>query len=469
MKKILISAIAVASLFGYEGCGIDKKAALNALSQSIYVNVDTKFQKKEELNTGFFDSFNKNIKSETTQSSNLTLKNVKYINKNNQVCAIVEKSDVENSAKEDLKILLAYDTTKLPQSFKEKQKTISSLLAKINFVKAILKLNSNDIVKLNSLEKKLKDLANVGEIVFNTNIPNAKIKIAGINKTFEPSTSILLPAGEYSYTITAKDRCPVSSTFVIKAKESTSINKDLGNFPQITFTSNQRNVDVELEGKSVKLDAPQMIKKCSGKAIWSMNFEDQHETGEIDLEPNLKDTINQDFTPRLTMKKIKEKVDYYTKSSEVVISYGYGFTTNQKREEWDDEKRIEVRKFNNYGIYKLGFGILAGTQTNWTAKDMNELEVAISARIQIPEIADTNFHIYRMPVIPYIGVEGGWDMYKFIDEFSDFDVNYITSIFRGTVGMTFLLHKQFGFNIEYSHDFIEKRDHIISAGIVLDF
>ena len=56
MKKILISAVAVASLFAYEGCGIDKKSALNALSQSIYVNVNTKFQKKEELQSGMFES-----------------------------------------------------------------------------------------------------------------------------------------------------------------------------------------------------------------------------------------------------------------------------------------------------------------------------------------------------------------------------------------------------------------------------
>jgi len=469
MKKILISAVAVASLFAYEGCGIDKKSALNALSQSIYVNVNTKFQKKEELQSGMFDTFNKDIKNETTQTSNLTLKNVKYINKNNQVCAVIDKKDVENSAKEDLKILLAYDLTKLPQNFTEKQKTISNLLSKINFVKAILTLNSYDIVKLNNLEKQLKDLANVGEIVFNTNIPNAQIKIAGKNEIFEPSKPILLPAGEYSYTISAKDRCPINGTFVMKAKETKTINKDLDTLPVITFTSNQRDVDVKLDGTSVKLNTPKIVEKCSGKSVWSMDFEDQHKTGDIELSPGLKDTINQDFTPRLTMKKIKEKVEYYTKSSEVTISYGYALTSDEKKKDWDEEKRIEVRKFNNYGIYKLGFGILAGTQTKWTAKEMNELEIAISARIQIPEIADTNFYIYRMPIIPYFGIEGGWDLYKFIDKIDEFDTNYVTTVLRGTVGITFLLHKQFGFNIEYSHDFMEKKDHIMSAGLVLDF
>ena len=66
MKKIL-SLVAIASLsFGYEGCGINKKEALNALSQSIYVNVNNKFQKKEKLTIGFFDRIiSKKVKNVT--------------------------------------------------------------------------------------------------------------------------------------------------------------------------------------------------------------------------------------------------------------------------------------------------------------------------------------------------------------------------------------------------------------------
>jgi len=469
MKKLL-SLVAIASLsFGYEGCGIDKKEALNALSQSIYVNVNNKFQKKEKLTINFFENFNKNIETETTQTSNLTLKNVKFINKNGEVCAIVDKKDVIESAKNELKLLKNYKLSDLPQNFKEKQKTISELLSKITFVKAVLKLDENTLSKLTKLEKKLKDAANEGEVIFNTNIPNATIKISGINKTFKPSTPILLPAGEYSYTITAPNKCPITGQFIVKAKESFTINKDLGDYPVITFTSNQKNVIAKLDGTKTKLNTPKTLKKCEGKAIWSMTFEDQVENGEIELKPGKKETINQDFIPKLAMKKLKEKVDYYTKSKEVTINYGYAITLDDNKEEWDEEKRLEVRQFNNYGIYKLGFGILAGTKTEWTAKEMNELEITISARLQLPEIFDTTLHIYKMPIIPYVGVEGGWDFYRFIDKFSNFDTNNITSVARGTIGTTFLLHKQFGFNIEYSHDVLEKRDYILTAGIVMDF
>ena len=464
MKKLVILPIITSFALSYEGCGVDKKEALNNLSSSIYVNVNNKYQKQENLSVGLIDSFNKNIKAETTQTSNLTLKNVKYYNKNGKVCAYVSKEDVQKAAKEDLKYLLSFKTDNLPQNFTQKQKIISNLLSKISFIKAILSLDENTISKLNELEKQLKDLSNSGEVIFNTNIPNAKIKISGINKTFQPSTPILLPKGEYSYTITAPNKCPVNGEFTIKTKDSFTINKDLGDYPTITFTSNQKNVDVKLDGKNVPLNTPQTLKKCEGKAVWSMSFEDQLENGEIELEPNMKETINQDFTPRLAMKKLKEKVDYYTKSKEVTINYGYAISDDK---EWDSNERIEVRFFNNYGIYKLGFGVLTGTQTKWTAKDMDELEVMLSARVQIPEIFDKTLHIYRMPVIPYFGIEGGWDIYKFIDK--NYDVDDITSIVRGTVGATFLFHKQFGINIEYSHDFMEKKDYIFSAGVVLDY
>jgi hypothetical protein len=359
---------------------------------------------------------------------------------------------------------MSFKLNNLPKDFKQKQKTISNLLSKISFVKATLTLNTNQINKLNQLEKNLKDLANMAEVVFNVNIPNAKIKISGINKTYQPSTPILLSQGEYSYTITAPNKCPVSGEFTIKAKESFTINKDLGDYPTITFTSNQKNVNIRLNGSRVPLNTPKTLKKCEGKAVWSMSFEDQVENGEIDLEPNMKETINQDFTPKLAMKKIKEKVKYYTHSKEVTINYGY---TLSDTKEWDSNKRLELRTFNNYGIYKLGFGILAGTQSKWTAKDMDELEVMISARVQIPEIFDTTLHIYRMPIIPYFGVEDGWDIYKFID--NNYKIDDITSIVRGTIGATFLFHKQFGINIEYSHDFMEKKDYIFSAGVVLDY
>ena len=468
MKKILLLSLVASFGLSYEGCGVTKKDALNNLSQSIYVNVNNRFKKEEKLTIGLFEEFNKKVESQTTQSSNLTLKNVKYIKTKNGWCAKVTQEDVKKTAKEDLNYLLSFNISDLPKEFDKKQNIASALLAKIAFVKAMASPTKSNLRKINKLEKFLTDLSNKGEVVFNLNIPDAKIKIAGMQTEYSPSSSILLPEGEYSYTITAPNRCPLSGTFVVKAKNSFTINKELLDYPIITFTSNQKSVRLLVDGKNRNLNTPIKLDKCDGKLVWSMAFEDKVESGEIELEGGLKDTITQNFISTREMEKLKEKVKYYTHSQEVVISYGYAISDEEEKPQWDEEKRIEIRKFNNYGIYKLGFGILAGTQTKWTASNMNELEIAISARVQIPEFLYTTLHIYKMPIIPYLGVEGGWDIYKFIDE-GNYDANDITSILRGTFGITMLFHKQFGINVEYSHDFAQKKDNVFTAGIVMDF
>jgi len=403
MKKLLLIPIIATFGFGYEGCGVNKKEALTALSQSIYVNIDNQFSKNEEVHQGLIDFFSKSVTNTTSQSSNLTLKNVKFENKNGEVCAVVDKKDVEASAKQTLNYLNGFSIDDLPSEFKAKQKEIKSVLSKIAFTKAILNLDKNEIKKLNNLEKKLKDLANKGAVVFSLNIPYAEIKISSQDKTFTPSDTILLPAGKYSYKITANGYAEKIGEFVVTP------------------------------GKEINITAT--------------------------LE-SLKEK-----------KSAEEKSKYFTKATELDISYGYAITTDHNPE-WDAQKRIEVRSFKNYGIYKLGFGVLAGTDTHWTAKAMDELELVLSARVQFPELFDTQFNIGSVAFLPYVGVEGGWDVYKYLDNLNQgraVSADDITTVVRGSLGTTILIHKQFGFNIQYAHDFMEKKDHIISAGIVMDF
>ena len=466
MKKILTLTAVTIFGFAYEGCGVNKKEALNNLSSTIYVNINSKFHKEQKLKVGFFDdSYKETINNEVTQTSVLTLKNVKYVKKNNQICAIISKDDVKKSAEADLLFLESLNIDNLPDDFNAKQKEIEKILPKISFVKAVLKLDKNRLKKLNKLETELKNFTHKGVVTFSLNIPNAKIKIAGQNGVFTPSTPILLPADNYSYKIEAEGKCPIEGSFKIEAKKIITISKNLENYPIIKFSSNKDNVLVKLDGKVVKLDEPQILKRCNGTAVWSMSFENQKEQGSIQLEAGLEKSIEKSFISLYELKKLQEKIEFYTHSAEITINYGYGFSD---KKEWDDEKRLEFRKFNNYGVVKFSFGILTGSQGEWTAKEMNELEMAIGVRLQLPSAMDTIFHISKVPIIPYIGVEGGWDFYKFIDS-GDLAIGDITSILRGTAGVTFLFNKQLGLNIEYSKDFATKEDNIITAGLVLSF
>jgi hypothetical protein len=399
MKKFLILVSATMFTLAYEGCGINKKDALNTLSKSIYVSVNNQFSKDEELKKGLVNYFSSSVKNSTTQTSNVILKNVKFVTKNNQVCAEISKEDVKNSAKQALLELKNSNIDELPSDFEAKMKKINSLLGKIAFVKAVSNLNASDIKRLNKLEKQLKDLKNKGEVVFTLNIPYAEIKISGQDKTFSPSTPIFLPAGHYSYKIMAD------------------------------------------------------------------NYESA--TGEFDVKAGQKEIVSANLTSIKIMKKVKEKARYFTKSTEIDVDYGYAFNASNDKE-WDSEKRIDVKLFKNLGIYKLGWGLSAGTKTRWTAKDMNEAEVLLAARIQFPELLDTQFHIGIVALIPYAGVEGGVDLYKFIDNNLQ-NGDDISSIVRGTLGTTILIHKQFGFNIQLKQGFMDKKDTIINAGLVMDF
>jgi len=189
--------------------------------------------------------------------------------------------------------------------------------------------------------------------------------------------------------------------------------------------------------------------------------------GEFKIKAGEEQTISESLTSKEVIKKVKEKSNYYTKSTELNINYGYAFNGSVDQE-WDSEKRIDVKIMKNWGIYKLGWGVSTGTKTRWTAKDMNELEILVTGRVQLPELFDTTFHIDKVSLIPYFGVEFGCDIYKVIDE-SEHKLDNISTIGRGIIGTTILIHKQLGFDIEYKGGFIDKKDNIISGGIVMDF
>ena len=100
MKKLIMLSIITSFALSYEGCGVDKKEALNNLSSSIYVSVSNKFKKEEKLSIGFLTTFDKNIESESS-SVNLRLKIGKDTNrdkfKNKKKLYFVEKCNTSVS------------------------------------------------------------------------------------------------------------------------------------------------------------------------------------------------------------------------------------------------------------------------------------------------------------------------------------------------------------------------------------
>jgi len=471
MKKFLLLSSVVSLIFAYEGCGVNKKEALSNLSNSIYVEISNNFQKKESYSkNSFFEFFSKNVKNKTSQTSHVILKNVKFIKKNNLICATISEKDLLQSAYTAKKELLNFKLSNLPDDFELKYKKAKELKNKIAFVKAVLgnKLKPYEIDKLNRLEKSLDKVLNLSEVVFNVNIPNAKIKISGINRTFSPSQPIILREGSYSYKVEVAGKCPSEGSFLVKKGEIKKIDVNLGDYPQIIIKSNV-NAIAKINNKPVPLNAPYTIHKCKGAAIYQVIFDGDKESGTIDLTPNLKKEINANFLTREEKKALREVENYYQKAKGVEILYGYGISKNK---EWDKEKRIAIKRFNNYGIYQFYNEVVFGTQNSVTLNELNEFELLIGGRLQLSEFNGKILRIGSFLFVPYLDIQGGWDFYKFFKD--GFKNSYwasanITSMVRGGLGFNIMFHRQFGVDFKYAHDFVEKRDNIFSGGLILQF
>jgi len=251
MKKIVSLTLISSFVLAYEGCGINKKEALNALSQSIYVNVNNKFIKNEKITKGLTTFFSQEIENQSSQTSHVVLKNVKFINKHNQVCAEISKSDVENAAKQTLTYLKNFNIKQLPKDFTQKYKMANSLLSKIEFVESTLNISSKDIKILNNLQKQLNDILNKGDVVFVTNVSNPQIQISSKSNFYTSSEDILLPEGKYSYTIFADGYETQNGVFEVKKGKKIVIKKDLVSLAdmnllndKISFFSNSSQINI---------------------------------------------------------------------------------------------------------------------------------------------------------------------------------------------------------------------------------
>lgn len=350
----------------------------------------------------------------------------------------------------------------LPTTIIDKQKAINLNLEKIEFVKAVLTLNTKDLNTLNTLKQTLEDKALYGSVIFNTNL-DAEIRISSLKSDIRASQAVELKEGKYTYIISAKHKCPVEGKFEIKRGELTTINKDVANYPKITLKSNMPSSElkISLNGKNMVLNQAKTIEKCSGDIVWSVEYDNQKKDGLISLEPNLEKIVEAEFISTADYKKIKEKVDYFTNSKEININFGYSINSE---EDSPSIKRAEISYFKNSGIYKFGTTLAIGTPNEFIANDINTIEVLADFRVQFHEIFDKTISISTVPMIPYVGVSAGVDLYDITS--TDKETKYL---FRGVLGFNILLNKQFGLNFNYERDFADKTDNVFNAGIVLAF
>ena len=161
---LIASSSFAASVFSktYEGCATTKQDALYTLSGNIQSRVSTHIEQTIVV------SSDANVKSKisdyTSSTTNLSLVNIEYKNKNKEVCAVVHKDDQVSNTDKLLKQALLYDTSNLPKDTDEKIQRLSTWISNIKQLSFLMPvfLDDKDTTEqqtiLNKKEKEFTDL-----------------------------------------------------------------------------------------------------------------------------------------------------------------------------------------------------------------------------------------------------------------------------------------------------------------------
>lgn len=170
--------------------------------------------------------------------------------------------------------------------------------------------------------------------------------------------------------------------------------------------------------------------------------------------------ININFISKKELQIIKSKVSAFTKSKEIVISYGH---TNSDTKQYDNVDQLNIKYLQNNEIFQYGGSIVLGKQDKWKLNDINSIELLGSFRIRLTELPSgkplTIFN--TIAILPYIGIDAGWDINELLSNSGN---NNIYGVSRWLMGMSFIVHKQIEINLEFQQDFGSKDDDVLLLG-----
>ena len=470
LKKIVIFLVLLSmSLEAYEGCAPSKKEALSELNGAISVRVVDKVETKTESKfSAFFESVTQSDTTQSEQKSFAILNGVQYKKKNKEWCASVTQENLQLSAKNLLTQIKVFSVDDLSQEdIQKRAASIEQKLNEIRFIRAVYSnLSESDSKILQDKVNEMEKQVDFGVVSFYSNSPYTTIKISGINKTFQTSQKIILKAGRYSYEATATKAkfCPVVGELDLDVMQSQKEEIEFLAYPTISFSSNKNDAKAFLDGKEVALDKNIEVPNCSGTLNWSMKYDDQKEEGEYKLSPGFHESVSEDFLSAQDKQNVTKMIQKYAQSSEVNLNYSYASANDLL---WDKTKRIEFRYFKNTGTYKYGFGANLGTQNSWSIANLTEVELTLNGRIQIADLINGKLlHVGNLPLIPFVGASLGVELNPYLHDTVPDAFYYM---FRVEGGSTLLFTKDLGLNLNLSYDLADKKDFILSLGLVFSF
>ncbi|SFV60513.1 hypothetical protein MNB_SM-7-764 [hydrothermal vent metagenome] len=257
-------------------------------------------------------------------------KQIFYKKDKEKTCALVKKSDLFDIAKKLNLEVARFDKSMLDKDPKERYKQIKDFQEHLNVTKALISLfperfNKSDFNKITHAKKILANaLQNTHPqyVLFQVIGTTQPIYIKLNGKLVKPNTKIWLKPGKYNYTISSKGKCPISGEIELELLKDQTIEEDFSdmNYPLLTFYTKD-GARIIANGKILKPNVENRIEKCEGEIKYIADFADQSKEGEIDLSPNLSQTIEIKFlTPKELEVFNNAKTKYFTTTDGVAIS-----------------------------------------------------------------------------------------------------------------------------------------------------
>lgn len=465
----------------YTGCAENAEDARLELGRNIFSQLASVSTTKTTVeNVSFIqrligESVSDKSTEVRTAKSRITLCDIQMTTKDGNQCASVTYKSLVKCAKNNIDTQLGYASKNLPNN-DNKLEIAQDWLTNIANSEGLYTvtrpdLNKNKLEKLKTIEKQLQKVLDKQFVMFEIVGANIQIKIDD-EKRVRPNRYQALKIGKHSYEISAPGHCVITGKFSLSArnKKTVSVNLSDYEYPKITFTSNQGQVSLSVDGIRTPVGKTNVFKRCGGVVAYAYTYQGQTADGKITLSPGMKKTVRETF---LSAKDI-------TKNRALAASYGSGtlwqaqfvyMNTSRDANGVDSLSGIRLAQTKLKKVFRWGYDVLFLKGE----KDSYAVEANMQAKLQLLNFGKSNMPLYLGPMIflPHIGAELGVGYHDLDGKYtfeksddSDSEKLYKSHlVLRPSIGVDIPFSKEYSILFQYSKSLFMNRSNVISIGL----
>ncbi|MEA2073695.1 MAG: hypothetical protein U9O86_08930 [Campylobacterota bacterium] len=293
-KDLYYESLAKSNSLVWRSCEETQEDAIKSLNKKLFKNQSKKDKK------GFFSSL---FSSDEDLLIELFDKQINYTKTKKETCAFIKKDELLTIALKMNADVQRFNTSVLDKDPKQRFEQISNYLEHLNVTKAMIALypktfDKSNFSKITSVKNQLQNIQKTTYpqfIQFHIKAENSLvIKLDG--KVINNNVKYYVIHGDHSYSITAKDRCPIKGSVNLDFKEDEIVSDDFEDkkYPTVLFITD-KSPNIFVDGQMVKANIITPIKKCDGEVRYIVKFAGQSRDGEISLSANNSETIELNF------------------------------------------------------------------------------------------------------------------------------------------------------------------------------